>query len=194
MLKHKAISVGMALLVCAPLYRNVWANESDDPSAVKESGGEYYDKGGNPTYKVKPDGTVDWYTFSGYLRYNSNCNVCHGPDGSGSSYAPSLKNSAGLRPLPGHGCAGPGQCLGSDRLRHAVLRQKQKRRVLSRRYLCLSARPLHRRRWTRPAGETQTQAARLGQSRRQLHGTLGKTVSASAYSFENFTAKRRTRI
>ena len=93
MLKRKGISVGIALLICSLLYRTVWANGSNDPTAVKETGGEYYDKGGNPTYKVKTDGTVDWYTFSGYLRYNSNCNVCHGPDGSGSSYAPSLKNS-----------------------------------------------------------------------------------------------------
>jgi len=93
MLKHKAISVGVAFLVCSLLYRNVWADGSGDPAAAKEANGEYYDKAGNPTYKVKPDGSVDWYTFSGYLRYNSNCIVCHGPDGSGSTYAPALKNS-----------------------------------------------------------------------------------------------------
>ncbi|MGH7044122.1 MAG: hypothetical protein ACREFY_18620, partial [Acetobacteraceae bacterium] len=39
------------------------------------------------------DGTVDWDTFVGYLRFNSICLVCHGPDGSGSSYGPDLTKS-----------------------------------------------------------------------------------------------------
>ncbi len=29
----------------------------------------------------------------GYLRYNSTCIVCHGPDGAGSTYAPALTDS-----------------------------------------------------------------------------------------------------
>ena len=49
---------------------------------------------GVPTYKVEADGTVDWYTFSGYRRYHSDCHVCHGPDGQGSSYAPPIAKSA----------------------------------------------------------------------------------------------------
>jgi mono/diheme cytochrome c family protein len=69
------------------------ADGSGDPAAVKEVNGEYYDKDGNPPYKVAPDGAVDWYTFSGHLRYNSICIVCHGPDGSGSTYAPALTDS-----------------------------------------------------------------------------------------------------
>jgi methanol metabolism-related c-type cytochrome len=48
---------------------------------------------GNPTYKIGPDGMVDWYTFSGFRRYHSDCHVCHGPNGEGSSYAPALANS-----------------------------------------------------------------------------------------------------
>jgi methanol metabolism-related c-type cytochrome len=36
---------------------------------------------------------VDWYTYSGYRRYHSECHVCHGPDGMGSTYAPALKDS-----------------------------------------------------------------------------------------------------
>jgi methanol metabolism-related c-type cytochrome len=39
---------------------------------------------------------VDWYTFSGYRRYHSECHVCHGPDGQGSSYAPPIAKSAVL--------------------------------------------------------------------------------------------------
>jgi methanol metabolism-related c-type cytochrome len=37
---------------------------------------------------------VDWYTFSGFRRYHSECHVCHGPDGQGSSYAPAIAKSA----------------------------------------------------------------------------------------------------
>jgi len=65
-----------------------------DPKAVKQDeNGKYLDAKGNPTFSVKPDGTVDWYTYSGYRRYNSECLVCHGPDGEGSTYAPALKDS-----------------------------------------------------------------------------------------------------
>jgi len=67
-----------------------FADGSGDPAAVKNDGGKYYDKEGNPTFKVQSDGTVDWFTYSGFRRYHSDCHVCHGPDGEGSSYAPGL--------------------------------------------------------------------------------------------------------
>src|SRR6201994_1330844 len=70
-----------------------FADGSGDPTAVKSEDGKYLDKQGNPTYKIQADGTVDWYTYSGYRRYHSECHVCHGPDGMGSSYAPALKDS-----------------------------------------------------------------------------------------------------
>jgi methanol metabolism-related c-type cytochrome len=66
---------------------------SGDPTAVKSEDGKYYDKESNPTYKVQSDGTVDWFTYSGYRRYHSDCHVCHGPDGEGSTYAPALSKS-----------------------------------------------------------------------------------------------------
>jgi methanol metabolism-related c-type cytochrome len=69
------------------------AEAISDATAVKSEDGKYYDKEGNPTYKVAADGTVDWYTYSGYRRYHSDCHTCHGPDGMGSSYAPALKDS-----------------------------------------------------------------------------------------------------
>jgi methanol metabolism-related c-type cytochrome len=69
------------------------ADGSGDPADVKNEEGKYYDKGGNPTYKVQPDGTVDWFAYSGYRRYHADCHVCHGPDGEGSSYGPALSNS-----------------------------------------------------------------------------------------------------
>lgn len=67
------------------------AHAADDPTAVKSEDGKYLDKEGNPTFKVAADGTVDWYTYSGYRRYHSECHVCHGPDGMGSTYAPALQ-------------------------------------------------------------------------------------------------------
>ena len=66
---------------------------ADDPKAVTEKDGRYLDKDSFPTYKVQPDGTVDWATFSGFRRYHAECHVCHGPDGEGSTYAPALKDS-----------------------------------------------------------------------------------------------------
>jgi methanol metabolism-related c-type cytochrome len=69
------------------------ADGSGDPAALKNEDGKYFDKDGNPTYKVGADGTVDWYTYSGFRRYHSDCHVCHGPDGEGSSYAPALSSS-----------------------------------------------------------------------------------------------------
>jgi methanol metabolism-related c-type cytochrome len=71
----------------------VFADGSGDPAAVKSEDGKYLDKQGNPTYKIQADGTVDWYTYSGFRRYHSDCHVCHGPDGMGSTYAPALKDT-----------------------------------------------------------------------------------------------------
>ena len=64
-----------------------------DPAPIKNEDGKYFDKDGTPTFNVGTDGTVDWYTYSGYRRYHSECHVCHGPDGEGSTYAPALKDS-----------------------------------------------------------------------------------------------------
>src|SRR4051812_21058691 len=70
-----------------------FADGSGDPKPVKNDDGKYVDAKGTPTYKVGPDGSVDWYTYSGFRRYHSDCHVCHGPNGEGSSYAPALANS-----------------------------------------------------------------------------------------------------
>jgi methanol metabolism-related c-type cytochrome len=39
------------------------------------------------------DGQVDQGTYNGWRRYHASCHTCHGPDGLGSSYAPSLVDS-----------------------------------------------------------------------------------------------------
>ena len=44
-------------------------------------------------YSFSEDGVIDWYTYSGFRRYHSECHVCHGPDGLGSSFGPALAKS-----------------------------------------------------------------------------------------------------
>jgi methanol metabolism-related c-type cytochrome len=83
----------IAVIVVVASGNFAFAEDAVDPTAVKSEDGKYLDKEGNPTYKVAADGTVDWYTYSGYRRYHSECHVCHGPDGMGSTYAPALKDS-----------------------------------------------------------------------------------------------------
>jgi methanol metabolism-related c-type cytochrome len=88
--KHTA---AMALAAWALVFWtvSVRADGSGEPAEVKD--GKFFDKDGDPTYRVAQDGTVDWYTYSGFRRYHSECHVCHGPSGDGSSFAPALKDS-----------------------------------------------------------------------------------------------------
>jgi methanol metabolism-related c-type cytochrome len=79
-----------ALVFCTVSVR---ADGSGEPAAVTAEDGKFFDKQGDPTYKILQDGTVDWYTYSGFRRYHSDCHVCHGPAGDGSSFAPALKDS-----------------------------------------------------------------------------------------------------
>jgi methanol metabolism-related c-type cytochrome len=83
------LAVGLTLSVGA--YAIV--DGSGDPTAVASDDGKWTDQGGNPTFKIESDGTVDWYTFSGFTRYSSECLRCQGPDGVGSTYAPALIDS-----------------------------------------------------------------------------------------------------
>lgn len=66
-----------------------YAQGAADSRTATSRNGEYFDKAGNPTFHVE-NGKVDWYTYAGYIRYGANCLACHGPDGLGSTYAPSL--------------------------------------------------------------------------------------------------------
>jgi len=68
-----------------------------DPANIEPAyseDGKYFTEDDVPTYNIQEDGTVDWPTYSGFRRYHSECHVCHGPEGEGSSYAPALKKSA----------------------------------------------------------------------------------------------------
>jgi methanol metabolism-related c-type cytochrome len=79
----------LGLLVALAAAETVVAQPGDK----KEKDGKWFLPDGTPTFNISPDGTVDWYTYSGYRRYHSECHVCHGPDGEGSTYAPGLVNS-----------------------------------------------------------------------------------------------------
>jgi methanol metabolism-related c-type cytochrome len=84
-------AVAAVILVSVGAY--AVTDGSGDPTAVKSDNGKWADKDGTPTFKVEPDGTVDWYTYVGFNRYSSECLRCHGPDGMGSTYAPALMES-----------------------------------------------------------------------------------------------------
>jgi methanol metabolism-related c-type cytochrome len=89
--KSSKFVVGFLLAFAAPLVAR--ADPPGDPTAITNEQGMWRDKIGDPTFKIGADGTVDWYTYSGFRRYHSECHVCHGPDGEGSSYAPALADS-----------------------------------------------------------------------------------------------------
>jgi methanol metabolism-related c-type cytochrome len=83
-------SFAAACLLTGLTISFVYADKPGDPAAVSSQDGKYSDKEGNPTYKVDKDGKVDFYSYIGFVRYSANCLQCHGPDGLGSTYAPSL--------------------------------------------------------------------------------------------------------
>ena len=83
----------MPALAADPGAASPGTDGAGDPTAVKSDSGLWTDKDGNPTFKVEKDGTVDWGTYIGFTRYSAECLRCHGPDGLGSTYAPSLVDS-----------------------------------------------------------------------------------------------------
>lgn len=90
-----AAAAGSAITIAAYATANA-ADETPaykDTAVASEVDGKYFTAEGTPTFKVSEDGTVDWYTYSGFRRYHSACHVCHGPDGLGSTYAPPLSDA-----------------------------------------------------------------------------------------------------
>jgi methanol metabolism-related c-type cytochrome len=82
-----------AALAIAILLAATGAASAEPTKPAREENGKYFDAADIPTYNIKADGTVDWYTYSGYRRYHAECHTCHGPDGMGSTYAPALVDS-----------------------------------------------------------------------------------------------------
>jgi methanol metabolism-related c-type cytochrome len=86
-------AAGIAAVLMLSVGAYAVTDGSGDPTAVKSEDGKWVDKDGTPTFKVEPDGAVDWYSYVGFTRYSSECLRCHGPDAMGSSYAPALMES-----------------------------------------------------------------------------------------------------
>ncbi len=84
MKKLATLCAAFAVLIVLP------AQQTLSGEAVTSEEGKHFDADENPTYKVDEDGTVDWFTYSGFRRYHSECHVCHGPDGLGSTFAPPI--------------------------------------------------------------------------------------------------------
>lgn len=62
--------------------------------------GKWTTKDGSPIYNIEADGKMDWFTYSGFRRYHSECHVCHGPEAQGSTYAPALVDSVKTMDYP----------------------------------------------------------------------------------------------
>ncbi|MGH7003177.1 MAG: hypothetical protein ACREIP_04445, partial [Alphaproteobacteria bacterium] len=58
-----AVAVGLALLAS---QSSTFADDKAAAAVASDDNGKYADAEGNPTFKIKEDGTVDWYTYSGY--------------------------------------------------------------------------------------------------------------------------------
>lgn len=70
------------------------AEGDDNITAAYSEDGRYFTADDVPTFNIAEDGAIDWPSYSGFRRYHSECHVCHGPEGEGSTYAPALKKSA----------------------------------------------------------------------------------------------------
>ena len=88
------LGLGLFVMVCTGvMVTSAEAELPGEPAVASSQVGESRDKNGDPTFNIAPDGTVDWYSYEGYVRYTANCMQCHGPDGLGSSLAPSLADA-----------------------------------------------------------------------------------------------------
>lgn len=86
------VAAALALSLTAPAAAQT-AQAAPSVQKSIDANGKWTTKDGDPIYKIEGDGTVDWFTYSGFRRYHSECHVCHGPEGAGSTYAPALTES-----------------------------------------------------------------------------------------------------
>lgn len=64
-------------------------------SCLACGGGQASDRPLEPKFYRIVDGKVDARTYNGFRRYHAGCNHCHGPDGVGSTFGPSLVDRLG---------------------------------------------------------------------------------------------------
>lgn len=83
-----ASAMGVALLT-GSLTTAAQAEKQTEKQATQETTGP-------GAFTVK-NGKVDPNTYQGYIVYTRSCQACHGPDGLGSSFAPSLVKAAERR-------------------------------------------------------------------------------------------------
>lgn len=86
------LGVLVAALIAVAAVGSVRVAQAQDSGTTTSADGE------EKPYKIQPDGTVSWAVFSGFRRFNSECFVCHGPDGVGSTFAPALIDSLKVMP------------------------------------------------------------------------------------------------
>jgi mono/diheme cytochrome c family protein len=67
------------LLLLSIVFGTAWGVRAASPDGSPDS----------KFYQVV-DGKVDARTYNGFRRYHAVCNHCHGPDGTGSTFGPSL--------------------------------------------------------------------------------------------------------
>ncbi len=79
--------------VIAPMV--TLADGSKTQKGAKEQDGKWVLPDGTITYHIRSNGGLDWYTYSGFKRYNDvgGCAACHGPSAHGSNYGPELVNA-----------------------------------------------------------------------------------------------------
>lgn len=90
------VFAALATAACITSVSAQTAAPAAKPAATEKTigpEGKWTTKDGSPIYNVEAGGMVDWFTYSGFRRYHSECHVCHGPEGQGSSYAPALVES-----------------------------------------------------------------------------------------------------
>ncbi len=85
MTSHAPNGPGAIMWIAATLVTAAMAWDAIPPASEAQTADQ-------KPYTVK-DGKVDKATYNGWRRYTESCLRCHGPDGAGSSYAPSLVDS-----------------------------------------------------------------------------------------------------
>jgi mono/diheme cytochrome c family protein len=85
----------VALRIAAAVGAALWAASIAVPYAAAQDAAVQDAPARGKFYRIV-DGKVDGRTYEGFRRYHGGCNHCHGPDGTGSTFAPALAET-----LPG---------------------------------------------------------------------------------------------